>query len=352
MKIASADITMGSRQVLVEIDSTRERLRAWVGKDPDAELRTIRDRVVLGANHAKAPQESTKQKEGGRGSGKGCRVEDDDELLKQGDGNLYMAKKLIEALTGRKVRLLALDPNDLQGKSAPDLPREAQQLEQAGWGVEYDRTITHYELEVTTFAAGGVVRTGDGREIGFSLKLEMSRELMTIESESVRAGDAVKVDPLVLNFHGSAAELTDTKFAFDLDRDGQQENISFVGSGSGVLVFDRNRDGIVNDGGELFGPSTGNGFNELAALDQDENGWIDENDASYQDLSVWTRSEGGEDTLRGLKGMNVGAIYLGNVASRFDIKSGATLNGQVVRTGVFAKEDGGVGTIQQIDLVT
>jgi len=99
-----------------------------------------------------------------------------------------------------------------------------------------------------------------------------------------------KVDPLVLNFEGNRAELTGAKFAFDLDQDGEQEHISFVGSGSGILVLDRNKDGIVNDGSELFGPSTGNGFNELASLDGDENGWIDENDAAYQDLSVWTRS--------------------------------------------------------------
>ena len=251
------------------------------------------------------------------------------------------------------------DPEELNGKTPPELPPEvAQQAQQAqqrqeGWGVEYDRTSTHYESEQTSFAAEGVIRTADGQEIGFSLELEMSREYMTSESESFRAGDAVKkVDPLVLNFNGNAAELTDAKFAFDLDQDGEQENISFVGSGSGILVLDRNRDGIVNDGSELFGPSTGNGFEELASLDADKNGWIDENDSVYEDLSVWTRTEDGKDTLSALKGKNVGAIYLGNVQSQFDLKSGAILNGQVARTGIFAEEDGGVGTIQQVDLVT
>ena len=48
----------------------------------------------------------------------------------------------------------------------------------------------------------------------------------------------------------------------------------------------------------------------------------------------------------------VGAIYLGNVASDFALKSLATnaSQGQVRSTGVFLKENGGVGTIQQVDL--
>jgi hypothetical protein len=45
---------------------------------------------------------------------------------------------------------------------------------------------------------------------------------------------------------------------------------------SGLLVIDKNLDGKVNDGSELFGPSTGDGFEKLARYDEDRNGWIDE----------------------------------------------------------------------------
>lgn len=261
---------------------------------------------------------------------------------------------MLEALTGKKIRLRVIDPEELNRKPGPDfeLPPDAARQGREGWGVEYDRTTTHYESERTTFAAEGLIRTADGQEIGFLLKLEMSREDLTTTSESFRAGDAVKVDPLVLTFDGNGAQLTDSKFAFDLDHDGDMESISFVGSGSGILVLDRNRDGVVNDGSELFGPSSGNGFRELAMLDEDRNGWIDENDAAYQNLWLWTRTVDGKDTLTGLKEKNVGAIYLGNVPTPFDIKSGATLNGQVARTGIFVTEDGGAGAVQQVDLVT
>ena len=61
-----------------------------------------------------------------------------------------------------------------------------------------------------------------------------------------------------------------------------------------------------------------------------------------------SRRHGGRH--RGEKG--VGAIYLGNVASDFALKSLATneSQGQVRSTGVFLKENGAVGTMQQVDL--
>jgi len=64
----------------------------------------------------------------------------------------------------------------------------------------------------------------------------------------------------------------------DLDANGVTEKISFVGSGGGFLALDKNSDGVVNDGRELFGAATGQGFKELAEYDSDNNNWINEND--------------------------------------------------------------------------
>jgi hypothetical protein len=95
----------------------------------------------------------------------------------------------------------------------------------------------------------------------------MSRTYHEETNVSLRLGDAArKTDPLVLNFAGTAAQLTDQRFSFDLNADGSDEQINFVTPGSGFLVFDRNQDGKVNNGSELFGPTTGDGFQELAAL--------------------------------------------------------------------------------------
>ena len=73
-------------------------------------------------------------------------------------------------------------------------------------------------------------------------------------------------------------ELSDQTFYFDLDADGEEEEISML-KGSGYLALDKNEDGIINDGSELFGTGNGDGFADLARYDEDGNGWIDENDS-------------------------------------------------------------------------
>jgi hypothetical protein len=241
-----------------------------------------------------------------------------------------------------------------QGVSPPpqggqDVPRPQEELE--GWGVAYDYHERHYEYESTTFQAEGVIATEDGREIDFSVELGMTREFMSEHHVSLRAGDALK-DPLVINFDGTAAELTQTKFAFDIDADGSEDQISFVTPGSGFLALDENNDGTINDGSELFGALSGNGFAELAAFDDDANGWIDENDQVYNRLRIWTKDAEGGDHLVALGQQGVGAIYLGHVNTPFDIKDEDNqLQGQVKSSGLFLHEDGRVGTVQQLDLV-
>ncbi len=272
---------------------------------------------------------------------------------------------MVEALTGQKIKLfnpadiqqtpspaqVPADPNQTTALVDPNQAAAPAQPKPAGFGVEYDRHETSYEAEQTRFSAQGVVKTADGKEISFTLNLSMSREHTEQADVSLRLGDAKKKDPLVINFNGTAAQLTDTKFSFDLGSTGQTDHISFVGPNSGFLALDKNGDGKINNGSELFGPASGNGFKDLAAYDQDKNGWIDENDAVYKQLKVWTKDGSGNDTLSTLAQKNVGAIYLGNVSTPFDIKNGQNqLDGQVKSSGVYLNENGSAGTVQQIDL--
>jgi hypothetical protein len=167
----------------------------------------------------------------------------------------------------------------------------------------------------------------------------------------MRLGDAARIDPLVINFDGAAARLTDWRFDFDLDADGFKEEIPFVSSGSGILVFDRNGDRQVNDGTELFGPSTGNGFAELAALDEDNNRWIDENDSAYEDLSLWRRDQEGNESLVSLAESDIGALNVGCIDSPFDLKDQHnSLQGRILRAGVYLSNTGTAGSVQQLDV--
>lgn len=208
------------------------------------------------------------------------------------------------------------------------------------------------DREVTSFSTMGTVETADGRSINFNLNLEMSREF----TQAVGVEYSRKtfcIDPLVINLEGNPASFSDQTFFFDLDSDGKVEELSSLAAGSGFLALDLNNDGVINDGSELFGTKSGDGFKDLAAYDKDGNGWIDENDEVFKHLKVWTKDADGSDRLIAIADAGVGAIYLGHTATEFSLNTLDTnqTQGIVRSTGVFLKESGGVGTIQHVDLV-
>ena len=208
------------------------------------------------------------------------------------------------------------------------------------------------EQESTTFSSTGKVVTADGRSIDFNLELSMSRAFMA-ETNMLEVKDYIKMDPLVINLDSNITSVSDQKFFFDLDADGDEESISFAGKGSGFLALDKNNDGVINDGSELFGTKSGDGFKDLAAFDEDGNGWIDENDSVFNKLKVWTKDSEGRDLLIDLKKADVGAIYLDSANSQFSLKDASNnLNAEIKKTGVYLKEStGAVGTISHVDLV-
>ncbi len=265
------------------------------------------------------------------------------------DLKLDILRAMIEKLTGKKIAIV--EPEEIM---VPDTPA-SEELKQAdqdnGFGIIYDFYESHYEYESMNFSAAGTISTSDGREISFSVDLNMTHEFYTEQHVQLRAGEALK-DPLAVNFSGSAAELTRTKFSFDIDADGRNEQIAFLKPGSGFLALDRNGDGKINDGRELFGALTGDGFSELADFDTDHNSFIDENDSIYDRLRIWQKDDDGRDRLLALGQMGIGAIFLGSIVSPFDIKDhDNNLLGRIQSNGIFIRENGSAGTMQQIDLV-
>ena len=252
-----------------------------------------------------------------------------------------------ETLSGESTSTLA----DLGGmKAAASAPQ--QRSPERGFEIAWTREMTETikENESTDFSSTGKVLTADGRSLDFTLDLCMSRDF-SCARKSVESGTVKLRDPLVINFDGSAAELEGTRLEFDLDSDGKVESIAGLGAASGYLAIDRNGDGCVNNGSELFGTCSGDGFADLAALDSDGNRWLDEADAAYDTLRVWQRDEHGQSTLTGLHEHGVGALYLGSSETPFALKDDANvLLGQVRASGIYLNENGSAGTLQQIDL--
>ena len=212
---------------------------------------------------------------------------------------------------------------------------------------------THLEYENMAFQSTGTVQTADGRTLNFNVEVELGRSLsQKIDSLSAETYTRVLTDPLVINMDTNATSISDQKFKFDIDSDGDEEEISFAGNGSGFLALDKNEDGKIGDGSELFGTKSRDGFKDLAEYDEDKNGWIDENDSVYNKLKVWTKDSEGNDKLLNLKEADVGAIYLGNLNTEYNYKDMAGETDAVLRkTGIYLKEStGAAGTVAHVDL--
>lgn len=334
MRIESASLQLASTHSSFQYHEVKESLKIWSGLQPPPV-----DQVTLSdAGQAACLAEP---------------VHDEETDPLENDPRMCLIRSLIELLTGEQARVFDSSVLRQEGHAGSNEQQPASAMPPStGLGVEYERHDSYSESEESSLVARGTVKTADGREIGFSLELSMNRSYQHETDISVRLGDAArKVDPLVLHFSGTAAQLTEQRFAFDLNADGQSEQINFVAPGSGFLVFDRNQDGLVNDGLELFGPNSGNGFSELATFDEDKNGWVDENDSGFKDLQVWSRNAKGEDALQSLNEVGVGAISLKHVSTPFDLKTSANQTlGTVRSSGVYLNENGEANVIQQIDL--
>jgi len=213
------------------------------------------------------------------------------------------------------------------------------------------RTI-HSEAEALTFDTTATIKT-DNREIELNLSVSLSRsfvEQTKIVHERVEEKFNALMDPLVIELKGSFPSLNSKTFSFDIDSDGAEDQISMLGNTSAFLALDKNSNGIIDNGSELFGAKSGNGFQELRMYDEDKNGWIDENDSIFNKLRVWYKTEN-RDELIAIGEVGIGAIYLGDIVTPFEVKNSSNeLLGVMRKSSFFLFENGKGGMISQIDL--
>ncbi len=110
--------------------------------------------------------------------------------------------------------------------------------------------------------------------------------------------------PIILDLDRNGFHLTGIEdwVIFDIDADGVAEMLSWTRSAEmdGFLALDRNGNGVIDDGGELFGNHTlllsgdeaPHGYIALAEFDKqtaggNEDGSVDERDAIFAELRVW-----------------------------------------------------------------
>ncbi len=249
-------------------------------------------------------------------------------------------KRILEQLTSGK--LLSW----LDGSAFDKIQAQQQQLHEKASPppAPTERTIMEftyrYQSVEASFAGAVQLEDGSSQSFDFSFSMQESYASFSIRQE------AVLKDPLVLSTTGQSFQWTGASQSFDFFSNGSSAELPTLADGQYYLSYDRNQDGHITQGKELFGPSTGSGFAELAALDEDQDGFVDSSDSAWQHLSIWRPGE----ALQSLTDAGISAISAQSVATSFGLYDGDALMARIARSGIFLSEQGNVGLMQQVDL--
>lgn len=160
-----------------------------------------------------------------------------------------------------------------------------------------------YELEdeyVSVDAAKAIARLQDGRKLTDAERRELIhlKEMVAKVNETKRA-----ITPIIISFNntGTLSDVEDStdfedlidsnrKATFDLSGQGSAAYSSWPKPNTGILVWDPQHTGKITSGLQLFGNATWwlfwkNGYEPLAALDNDHNGWLERTE--LEGLAVW-----------------------------------------------------------------
>ncbi|MBI5907703.1 MAG: hypothetical protein HY853_03855 [Burkholderiales bacterium] len=171
--------------------------------------------------------------------------------------------------------------------------------------------------------------------------------------------------PLGLDLDGDGLETvgigSTNPILFDHDGDGISNATGWIKPDDGFLVFDRNGDGRINDGSELFGDSnplygangevTGqaaDGFAALAQEDTNHDGVVNAQDANWANLRVWQdlNSDGisQADELKSLESLGIAGFQVAKTENTTLLANG----NQIADLGHFIKSDGSEGTLGNV----
>jgi len=201
-------------------------------------------------------------------------------------------------------------------------------------------------FERTTFISvevEGNAVTGEFRIRFEAFRQESLSVSLNIQDQPQRA------DPLLLDLGGEGVTTTgvDEGVAFDITGDGRKEQVSFVSGNSWFLALDRDGNGVIDDGRELFGDQHGaaNGFDELARFDSNGDGVIDARDNVFDRLRLFRMDADGTQHLKSLETAGVSAIHLAYVNTEKALNE----DDLIAQVGRFQRTDGSTG--QAVDVL-
>lgn len=167
--------------------------------------------------------------------------------------------------------------------------------------------------------------------------------------------------PLVLSFDGAPVAFTSAAGgAFDLVADGQCHGSDWPSAATPWLALDRDGNGVIDDGGELFGSAVRlangqrakNGFEALRELDQNHDGVFDAEDEAFARVVVWTDRDGDRrSTPRELTSLAAAGVRSIRLDDRAEPRCDARGNCEGERAS-FTTTAGARGTVIDVYLAT
>ena len=198
-----------------------------------------------------------------------------------------------------------------------------------------------YQAVQASFSGELTLKNGESISFALDFSMELSWARYSYTEQPVQ-------DPLLVSLSGEPVQLSADSSEFDLFSDGKKIQLPQLAARQYYLAYDRNQDRQINNGTELFGPSTGQGFTELARFDDNANGFIDPGDDIWQYLYLWRP----EQSLLSMQQAKLGAISIESAATPMPLHNADnTLAGQLQRSGLAFMTDGKPALVQQIDLV-
>lgn len=249
----------------------------------------------------------------------------------------FLKKKIKLYPENYDIKHTEIEDQDLKGLKKDYVVNNIKEIKSS---FVYESSYEYYKKSSINFSSSINIKTKD-KDININLDISFTQEFYEKHKKRLSFEQTLSFDPLIINHNSNAFDvLSDMSFEFDLNNDGKLDTIPLL-KNSSFLALDKNNNNKIDNGSELFGPSTNNAFKELRAYDSDQNNFIDENDDIYKNLLVWSKNEKGDNSLISLASADIGAIYLNDISSSFVYKKNISNSiAQLEANSIFVNNEG------------
>ena len=216
-------------------------------------------------------------------------------------------------------------------------------------------------IDLSLYGVGTILELINAHSIN-----NMDESKITLLLNNIKSGGSIpqaiipnftptQYDPIILDLDGDGIETVglDAGVLFDHNGDGVKTGTGWVGIDDGLLVLDKNNNGTIDNGAELFGDHTilkngqkaKDGFEAISDLDVNKDGKLNSNDAVFANLRVWRDvNQDGISQTSELKTLS--DLGISSINTRASITGGQNQNNGnvIIGSSSFMQSDGTIKT--------